>query len=168
MTRPHVPSEIFDLAHRAPGGPRGARLRGSPTSCGRRIEDGGWTVVDHGVDFDLRPLRPPDLVEEGIVRYGSSASVPSRLEETATVPATAIVVATDWPDDVERAVRAAPRPRAADDLQIVVVADGAPAADEPRLAALADEDVEVVRTTQRLGHGGGDQRRRSGARPGRW
>jgi GT2 family glycosyltransferase len=34
----------------------------------------------------------------------------------------------------------------------VVVADGTTAADEPRLAALATDDVEVVRTAQRLGH----------------
>jgi cysteinyl-tRNA synthetase len=149
VTRPHVPSEIFDLAHerRAAREARDFRLADELRA---RIEEAGWTVVDHGVDFDLRPIRPPDLVEEGIVRYGSSASVPSRLEETATVPATALIVATDWPADVERAVRAL-RSESPGDLQVVVVADGATAADEPRLAALDDQDVDVVRTTQRLG-----------------
>ena len=151
MTRPHVPAEILDLAHqrRAAREARDFRLADELRAA---IEAGGWTVVDRGVDFDLRPLHPPDVVEEGIVRYGSSASVPSRLEETASVPASVIVVATDWPDDVERAVRAI-RAESPDTTQIVVVADGTPAEQEPRLAALADEGAEVVRTTQRLGHG---------------
>lgn len=151
MTRPHVPSEILDLAHqrRAAREARDFRLADELRTA---IEAGGWTVVDRGVDFDLRPLHPPDVVEDGLVRYGSSASVPSRLDETASVPASVIVVATDWPDDVERAVRAV-RAESPDTTHIVVVADGTPAEQEPRLAALADDGVEVVRTTQRLGHG---------------
>jgi hypothetical protein len=150
VTRPHVPSEILDLAHRRKAA-REARDFPLADELRASIEEAGWTVVDHGVDFDLRPIRPPDLVEEGIVRYGSSASVPSRLEETATVPASVIIVATDWPDDVARAVRAL-RSESPDDTQIVVVADGATAADEPRLASLGADGVEVVRTAQRLGH----------------
>jgi GT2 family glycosyltransferase len=150
VTRPHVPSEIFDLAHRRKAA-REARDFTLADELRASIEEAGWTVVDHGVDFDLRPLRPPDVEAEGIVRYGSSASVPSRLDETATVPASAIIVATDWPDDVDRAVRAL-RSESPDDTQIVVVADGANDAAEPRLAALAADGVEVVRTAQRLGH----------------
>jgi GT2 family glycosyltransferase len=150
VTRPHVPPEILDLAHRRKAA-REAREFDLADQLRATIEEAGWTVVDHGVDFDLRPIRPPDLVEEGIVRYGSSASVPSRLDETATVPASVIIVATDWPDDVDRAVRSL-RAESADDTQIVVVADGATAADEPRLGALAADDVEAVRTAQRLGY----------------
>ena len=150
MTRPHVPSEILDLAHQRRSA-REARDFTRADELRAEIEAGGWTVVDHGVDFDLRPLRPPDLVEGGVVRYGSSASVPSRLEETATVPASVIIVATDWPADVERAVRAL-RTESPDTTQIVVVADGATAEQEPALAALAGDGVEVVRTAQRLGH----------------
>jgi cysteinyl-tRNA synthetase len=151
VTRPHVPAEILDLAHqrRAAREARDFRLADQLRAA---IEVGGWTVVDRGVDFDLRPLHPPDVVEEGVVRYGSSASVPSRLEETASVPASVIIVATDWPDDVDRAVRAI-RTESPDTTQIVVVADGTSAELEPWLAALGDDGVEVVRTTQRLGHG---------------
>lgn len=150
MTRPHVPSEILDLAHQRRSA-REARDFTRADELRAAIEAGGWMVVDHGIDFDLRPLRPPDLVEDGVVRYGSSASVPSRLEETATVPASVIIVATDWPDDVERAVRAL-RAESPDTTQIVVVADGATADQEPALAALAGAGAEVVRTARRLGH----------------
>ena len=150
MTRPHVPSEILDLAHRRRVA-RGERDFTLADELRASIEAAGWTVVDHGVDFDLRPIRPPDLVEEGIVRYGSSASVPSRLGETATAPASVVIVAADWPDDVDRAVRAV-RTESPDDTQIVVVVDGATAAQEPWIATLAADEVEVVRTAERLGH----------------
>lgn len=150
MTRPHVPSEIFDLAHQRKAA-REARDFRLADELRASIEAAGWTVVDHGVDFDLRPIRPPDVMDEGVVRYGSSASVPSRLDETATAPASVIVVATDWPDDVDRAVRAV-RTESPDDTQVVVVADGATAAQEPWLSTLVAADVEVIRTTEHLGH----------------
>lgn len=149
MTRPHVPAEILDLAHRRRSA-REARDFTLADELRGAIEAGGWTVIDRGVDFDLRPLRPPDVTEDGVVRYGSSGSVPSRLDETATVPASVIVVATDWPEDVTRAVRSL-RADEADGAQIVVVADGATSQQEPWLSVLAAEGVEVVRTAQRLG-----------------
>ncbi|HEX7473602.1 MAG TPA: glycosyltransferase [Candidatus Limnocylindrales bacterium] len=149
MTRPHVPSEILDLAHQRRSA-RDARDFALADELRAAIEAGGWTVVDRGVDFDLRPLRPPDVVADGVVRYGSSSSVPSRLDETATVPASVIIVATEWPDDIARAVRAL-RADGPDATQIVVVADGATPDEEPPLAALTEDGVEVVRTAQRLG-----------------
>ena len=149
VTRPHVPSEILDLAHQRRSA-REAHDFALADELRAAIEAGGWTVVDRGVDFDLRPLRPPDTVTDGVVRYGSSTSVPSRLDETATVPASVIIVATDWPDDVARAVRAL-RAESPDATQIVVVADGATPEDEPPLAALVADGVEVVRMAQRLG-----------------
>ena len=45
------------------------------------IETSGWKIVDRGTDFALAPAAAPDIVEGRRVRYGSSASVPSRLEE---------------------------------------------------------------------------------------
>jgi len=150
VTRPHVPTEILDLAHRRKAA-REAHDYSLADELRAAIEAGGWTVVDHGVDFDLRPLSAPDLVEDGVVRYGSSASVPSRLTETASVPASVIIVATDWPEDVERAVRAM-RTEDPEALQTVVVADGATSDQEPGLAVLVADGVEVVRTAQRLGH----------------
>jgi hypothetical protein len=150
VTRPHVPPEILDLAHRRRSA-REARDFTLADELRAAMEAGGWTVVDRGVDFDLRPLRPSDIVEDGVIRYGSSASVPSRLDETATVAASVIVVATDWPDDVTRAVQAL-RAETADEPHIVVVADGATTDQEPWLTGLADERVEVIRTAHRLGH----------------
>jgi hypothetical protein len=149
VTRPHVPAEILDLAHRRRSARESRDFR-LADELRAAIEASGWTVMDRGVDFDLRPLRPADVTEDGVVRYGSSGSVPSRLDETATVPASAILVASDWPDDVDRAVRAlgADGP---DRPQIIVVADGATAEQESWLSALAADDVEVIRTAQRLG-----------------
>jgi cysteinyl-tRNA synthetase len=149
MTRPHVPAEILDLAHRRRSA-REARDFKLADELRTAIEAGGWSVIDRGVDFDLRPLRPPDVTEDGVVRYGSSGSVPSRLGETATVPASVILVATDWPDDVGRAVRSL-RADGPDGAQVVVVADGATADQEPWLSTLTADGVEVVRTAQRLG-----------------
>jgi hypothetical protein len=56
------------------------------------IEAAGWKVIDHGRDFVLEPARPPDIEIEGVIRYGSSASVPSRLEEPDSHSATLIAV----------------------------------------------------------------------------
>ena len=60
-----------------------------------------------------------------------------------------VLVATDWPADLERTL-AGLRAHSADGTSIVVVADG-PAPDQD--AALPDDDasIEVVRTTERLG-----------------
>jgi hypothetical protein len=56
------------------------------------IEAAGWKVIDHGRDFSLEPARPPDIETDGVVRYGSSASVPSRLDEPDSHSATLIAV----------------------------------------------------------------------------
>ena len=152
MTRPHVPAEILDLAHQR----RAAREAQDWTQAdGLRasIEAGGWTVIDRGVDFDLRPLRPPDVIEGDLVRYGSSAAVPSRLGETASAPATVILVATDRIDDAARLARTV-QAEAMDGTQVIVVADGSDADHEPTLATLVADEVEVVRTAQPLGSAG--------------
>jgi cysteinyl-tRNA synthetase len=115
------------------------------------IEAAGWRIVDRGTDFALEPAHPPTVAEGETVRYGSSDAVPSRLEEPAAGGATVVLVATDWPADLERAL-AGLRAYAPDGTSIVVVAD---APSDAQSAALPSdgEALEVVRTTERLGTG---------------
>ena len=126
--------------------PEADRLRGE-------IEAAGWRVVDRGTDFELTPAAPPTLEQDGDVRYGSSAAVPSRLAEPSTGLATVVLIATDWPADLDRAldglVASSP-----DGVGMVVVADGPSDEQEAALAAVAARPgVEVVRTSERLGQG---------------
>jgi glycosyltransferase involved in cell wall biosynthesis len=121
------------------------------------IEAAGWKVADKGTDFALTPAIAPDVVEGGAVRYGSSASVPSRLEEAPVGVASVVLVATDFPADLER-VLAGLREHAPDGTQIVVVGDDPSpeqAAELDRLEAQDPETpgigAEVVRTSARLG-----------------
>ncbi len=100
MTRPFVPQTVVDLAHAR----RDARVRrewAEADGYRAQIKAAGWVVVDRGVDFDLRPARPADVVEDGEVRYGSSDSVPSLLDEpdavAVTVVMTAVAVDADGP-----------------------------------------------------------------------
>lgn len=57
-----------------------------------RIEAAGWRVVDSGLDFTLRPARPPDVEDAGRSCYGSPDSVPSLAGEPETLGATVVVV----------------------------------------------------------------------------
>ena len=120
------------------------RLRGE-------IEAAGWTIVDRGTDFALTPTAPADVEEAGQVRYGTSRNVPSRLEEPATDVATVVLVATDWPADLDRAVSAL-RAASPGGASIVIVADAPSDEQAAALQALAAaDDVEVVWTSERLG-----------------
>jgi cysteinyl-tRNA synthetase len=146
MSRRHIPDEVLTAAHERAR----ARAEQNWSEADRlrsEIEAAGWTIVDRGTDFALSPASPPTVEGDGVVRYGSSADVPSLATEPATGLATAILVATDWPTDLERALAglAAHRP---DGLQIVVVADGPSAAQE---AALGQVEADVLRTSERLG-----------------
>ena len=79
MTRQRIPDEILTAAHdRARA--RGARDFAEADRLRAVIEAAGWKIVDRGTDFALTPAAPADVVEGGRTRYGSSASVPSRLE----------------------------------------------------------------------------------------
>lgn len=116
------------------------------------IEAAGWKVIDRGVDFALEPAHAADVVEDGRVRYGSSGAVPSRLDEPATGAATVVIRATDWPDDVARAV-AGLRRWSPEGTSIVVVADAPNDEQAHALESLeADGSAEVVWTSARLGH----------------
>jgi cellulose synthase/poly-beta-1,6-N-acetylglucosamine synthase-like glycosyltransferase len=148
MNRRHIPDEILTMAHdraraRAERDwPEADRLRAE-------IEAAGWTIVDRGTDFALAPASPPTVEADGVVRYGATAEVPSRTEEPTTGVATVILVATDWPADLDRAL-AGLRAYRPDGLKVVVVADG-PSPDQD--AALNSLDAEVIRTSARLGQG---------------
>lgn len=154
MSRTHIPEEVLSAAHdrararQAADWPEADRLRAE-------IEAAGWRIVDRGTDFALTPAAPPTVEEGGIVRYGSSAAVPSRLAEAATGGATVVLVATDWPADLARAV-AGLRAHAPAGTSIVVVADGPSEEQDAALADLAGlpglgPDLEIVRTSARLG-----------------
>src|SRR5262245_53915255 len=115
------------------------------------IEAAGWKVVDQGMSYTLSPAAPPDVADGSRVRYGSSANVPSRLEEPATGLATVVLVATDWPEDVNRTVDALQR-TSPEGTSIVVVADGPSEAQSEALDSLdGPAGPEVVWTSERLG-----------------
>ena len=120
VSRAYAPPEVIDLAHAR----REARIAGDwPRADELRaeIEAAGWTVVDRGVDFQLRPAVPPDVVRAGMTFYGASASVPSRLGEPASSRATVVVVADDVAalNSIVRAPVQLPR-----DVDLVAVANG--------------------------------------------
>ena len=154
MTRTHIPEAVLTAAHdraRARAGrdwDLADRLRGE-------IEAAGWTIVDRGTDFALSPSAPPDVAEGARVRYGASRNVPDRFEEPAAGLATVVLLATDWPADLERAL-AGLRAHAPDGTSAVVVADGPSDEQAAALGSSAEAagavPVEVVWTSERLGH----------------
>lgn len=147
MSRQRIPETVLDAAH-ARAAARAERRWDEADRLRDEIEAAGWRIVDRGTDFALSPAAPPTVEEAGIVRYGSSADVPSRLDEPPSDEATVVLVATDWPEDLDRAVGALRR--LAPERTSVVVAADAPSEDQE--AALADvADAELVRTSDRLG-----------------
>ncbi len=145
--RVRIPDELLTAAHERSKA-RAERDWETADRLRGEIEAAGWTIVDRGTDFALAPATPPDIEEGARVRYGASQNVPSRLDEPATGSATVVLVATDWPADVDRAL-AGIRTSAPVGTSIVVVAD---APSEEGAAALdAYDDVEIVWTSDRLG-----------------
>jgi hypothetical protein len=157
VTRTHIPEEVLTAAHdraRARAGRDWAtadRLRGE-------IEAAGWTIVDRGTDFALSPAAPPDVDEGDRVRYGASRNVPARFEEPASGHATVVLIATDWPADLERAFTGL-RAHAPAGTSVVIVGDAPSDAQAAALEALEDgpaggddPSIEVVWTSERLGH----------------
>jgi cysteinyl-tRNA synthetase len=152
-----APQAIVDLAEaravarRARDWPTADRLRGE-------IEAAGWRVVDAATLYSLERAAAPDVADVGVVRYGSSASVPSRLDDVPVGTASVVLLATDWPDDLARALRALVE-RSPDGTQLIVVANGPSEAQAEALAGLDAGDpgapgvvTEVVWTSVRLGH----------------
>lgn len=118
-----APREIADLAiERAAA--REARDWATADRLKVRIEAAGWSVVDRGTRYTLRPAHLPDVEDGGVVRYGHSLAVPSRWAEPVGARATVVLVADDRPAAIGGVLEAlAARPEAADELQVVVVAD---------------------------------------------
>ena len=152
VTRPRIPDDVLDAAH-ARSQARAARDWPEADRLRAEIEAAGWRIVDRGTDFALSPAAAPTVEEAGGVRYGSSAAVPSLLDEPSTSVATVVLVATDWPADLERALDGLAETRPSG-VGVVVVADGPSPEQAGALDAVAGRPaVEVVRTTERLGHG---------------
>ena len=127
MTRTRIPDEVLSAAH-ARSTARAERDWAEADRLRSVIEAAGWKVVDRGTDFALSPAAPPDIEEGSRIRYGTSRNVPSLLAEPPVGLATVVMIATDWPADVERALPAL-RSTSPDGTTIVVVAD-APSDDQ--------------------------------------
>ncbi len=153
MTRQRIPEEVLTAAHERAKA-RAERDWATADRLRAEIESAGWTVVDRGTDFALSPAAPPDVEEGSRLRFGASRNVPSRLEEPPVGVASVLLVATDWPSDVQRAVDAV-RATSPAGTSIVVVAD-APSDEQAAALEALDrdtDDVDVTWTTERLGQG---------------
>ena len=154
MTRQRIPDEVLSAAH-ARAKAREARDWAEADRLRDEIEVAGWRIVDRGTDFALTPAAPPDVAEGDRIRYGSSQGVPSRLDDPATGPATVVLLATDWPDDLARALDGL-RGTSPAGTSIVIVGDGPSPGQEAALRAIEAEPAnlrpEVVWTSERLGH----------------
>jgi hypothetical protein len=148
VPRARIPDDVLSLAHERAAA-RAGRDWAEADRLRAAIEAAGWKIVDRGTDFGLEPAHAATLEVAGEVRYGSTDAVPSRLSERPSVGATVVLVATDWPPDLDRALTAV-RDHAPADTSIVVVADAPSPEQEAELPAM-DEHVEVVRTAERLG-----------------
>lgn len=156
MAHDPAPDDVVQLAD-ARSAARRARDWSAADELLGRIRAAGWKVIDVGTLYDLVRTAPPDVVEGDVVRHGASNSVPSVLEAAPSGTASVIMLATDWPDDVDRSVRALVGTSPAG-TQIVIVANGESDAQAAALGALEAEcplaegiALEVVRTSVRLG-----------------
>ena len=151
MNRQRIPDEVLSAAHDRSKA-RAERDWATADRLRGEIEAAGWTIVDRGTDFALSPAAPADRDEGERVRYGASRNVPSRFDEPGVGLATVVLIATDWPTDVERAVGSL-RATSPEGTSIVVVADGPSDESTPSLDALAGDGIDVVWTSERLGQG---------------
>lgn len=156
MARQRIPEAVLSAAH-ARAKAREARDWAEADRLRETIEAAGWKIVDRGTDFALSPVAPPDVSEGERVRYGTSRNVPSRLADAPVGLVTVILIATDWPDDLTRAL-AGLRAGPPSGTSVVIAADGPSAEQEAALDALEAASagtlpVEVVWTSKRLGHG---------------
>ena len=144
-----IPDSIVALAE-ARSAAREARDFAEADRLRAEIEAAGWKVADNGLKFRLSPVHPADLEEAGTLRYGSSESVPSRLDEPPAGTASVVIRATAWPEDVQRAL-AGLRRFAPDGTQVILVADGPTRELIAELDQIAAGGVEIVWTAARLG-----------------
>lgn len=169
VARTHIPAAVLSAAH-ARAAARAERRWDEADRLRDEIEAAGWKIVDRGTDFALSPAAPPTVEAGGIVRYGASADVPSRLDEPAATEASVLLVATDWPADLDRTLAGLAR-HGPPGIPVVIVADGpsaeqdaaldglprpSPAPAAPAAPAALDEPEpvggpEIIRTSERLG-----------------
>lgn len=150
MNRAYVPQAVLDAAH-ARSAARVERRWEEADRLRDEIEAAGWRVIDSGTNFRLELAGRPDAVDEDGIRYGSSASVPSRMDEPVQHRASIVMIATHaWPL-VGRALEAVLATRDERD-EVVVVIDGPDALMAP-LPVRIPADCAFVRTTTPLGSG---------------
>ena len=157
MAVDEVPPEVRALAD-ARAAARRAQDWSTADALRAEIEAAGWKVLDAASLYTLERAAAPDLVEAGITRFGASASVPSRLEEAPVGVASLVLLATDWPEDLARAVGALVGASPAG-TQLVIVANAPSDAQADALAELEaagtgspNVGLELVWTSARLGH----------------
>ncbi len=149
MSRPRIPDAVLSAAHERSA----ARAAGDWVEADRLrgvIEAAAWRVVDRGTDFSLTPAALPDVDLDGVVIYGSSASVPSRLDDPTSEPAT-LVVALDPEAQSDQVAPMLERLRSAgpqDCGLVIVTSDPATHADSSLSGA------EVIRMRPDVGHAG--------------
>ena len=137
-----APAEIRDLA-RARSAARSARDWSEADRLKAEIEAAGWKVVDRAGGYELEPGGLPDLVDGERVRHGRSGSVPSRLAEPASAPASLVIVPPDGPG----AAALDPLTAVPNGTQVVVVTAADAPPDQP------SETVEEVWLAAGLGPG---------------
>ena len=155
---PPEPPVAILAAARARAEARAARDWPRADALRAEIEAGGWKVIDRGTGFALQPAAPPTVEEDGGVRYGAAAAVPSVLGEPPTARFTVELVADEWPVDLGR-VLAGLRSHAPAGTQVVIVANDPSPEQAERLAPgaldrapIAGAAPEVLWTSDRLGH----------------
>ncbi len=123
-----------------------------------QIEAAGWKVVDHHGRTSVTRAAPASVELDGEVRYGSAAAVPSRLDDPTDAPWTVVVLASEAPERVSRLLEGL-RVHAPDGTQVVVVLNDPSETQQAALAlgssdraAIGGREVEILRTSSRLGH----------------
>jgi hypothetical protein len=150
VPRTRIPDDVLSLAHDRAAA-RGAQDWAAADRIRAEIEAAGWKIVDRGTDFALEPIHPPTVADGDVMRYGSSDAVPSLLATPDVAGATVVLVASDWPDDLARALGGL-RAHAPDGTAIIVVADG-PSPEQDAALPAGGDGLEVIRTSSRLGTG---------------
>ena len=116
-----VPPEVEEIARRRSEA-RALRDWATADILRAEIEAAGWKVIDQGLRFRLELAHPPDIEIGGRIRYGATASVPSRLDDPPTARASVVLIADRWPDDLARALDGL-RTHAPEGTQVVIVAN---------------------------------------------
>jgi hypothetical protein len=157
MVHEPAPDEIVQLADARAAARRNRDWASADELLGR-ITAAGWKVIDVGTLYDLVRAAPLDVHDGEVIRFGSSARVPSRLDEPPSGTATVVLLATDWPDDLARTLRAVSSTAPAG-TQVIVVENLASPAQAAAIDALQavgqpaeDITLEVLRTSVRLGY----------------